>query len=72
MAKLKGGRRKAEGFRCYINFFPKQKDRGLVREGVITFVGKDGRPVGPQSHFNYLDAIPTIIRKRLQVFEKEE
>ncbi len=24
MAKLKGGRRQAEGFRCYINFFPNE------------------------------------------------
>jgi hypothetical protein len=71
MPKLKGGRKKAEGFRCYINFFPKQKKRGLVREGVITFVDKDGRPKGPQRQFDYVDEISTIIRKRLQVFEKE-
>lgn len=69
MAKLKGGRRKAEGFRCYINFYPNQSERRLKREGVITFLDKDGKPNG-QRQFDYLDEISTVIREKIVEFEK--
>ncbi len=71
MAKLKGGRRKAEGFRCYINFYPHQANRGLKREGVIRFINKEGKPVH-EEQFDYLDQIPSLLRERLQEFEKQE
>ena len=68
MAKLQGGRRKAEGFRLYINFYPNQEKRGLKREGVIRYVNEKGRPF-KEDQFDYLDEIPSKIRKRLQRFE---
>ncbi len=70
MKKLQGGRRKAKGFRCYINFYPNQQVRMLKREGVITFVDNQGKPFGPQAQFDYLDEIPSKIRKQLLRFEK--
>lgn len=57
------------GFRIYI--YSKQKNRGLIREGVIAFLDKRGTQKG-QEHFNYLDEIPAKIRKKLQQLEKQE
>lgn len=57
------------GFRIYV--YRDQKDKGLKREGVIAFLDEHGKQID-QVLFNYLDEIPTLIRKRLQQLEKLE
>lgn len=60
---------KTYGFRIYV--YRDQNHKGLKREGVIALLDERGKQI-KQAQFDYLDEIPTLIRKRLLQLEKTE